>query len=130
MLPFIIVAERRHKIKPVFLGAILLLALSLVSLLGTGTSLPLTLLALFVFFMAFNLLEATLPSLVSKIAPAGGKGTATGIYSTSQFAGAFAGGALGGWLWQSWGLAALLLVRAGVGVLWWRGAPGRRRRGA
>lgn len=119
MLPFIIVAERHHKIKPVFLGAILLLALSLVSLLGTGTSLPLTLLALFVFFMAFNLLEATLPSLVSKIAPAGGKGTATGIYSTSQFAGAFAGGALGGWLWQSWGLVAVLLVSAGLVLLWW-----------
>src|SRR5690625_6487911 len=69
--------------------------------------------------MAFNLLEATLPSLVSKIAPAGGKGTATGIYSTSQFAGAFAGGALGGWLWQSWGLVAVLLVSAGLVLLWW-----------
>lgn len=119
MLPFIIVAERRHKIKPVFLGAIALALLSLLSLLGTGASLPLTLLALFGFFMAFNLLEATLPSLVSKIAPAGGKGTATGIYSTSQFAGAFAGGVLGGWLWQSWGLAAVLLVCAGLVLLWW-----------
>lgn len=119
MLPFIIIAERRRKIKPVFLGAIALLALTLLALLGTGASLPLTLLALFGFFMAFNLLEATLPSLVSKIAPAGGKGTATGIYSTSQFAGAFAGGVMGGWLWQNWGIAAVLLACALLVSLWW-----------
>ncbi|MDQ2078161.1 MFS transporter [Marinimicrobium sp. ABcell2] len=119
MLPFIIVAERRRKMKPVFLGAIALLGLAVLSLLGAGTSLPLTLLALFGFFMAFNLLEATLPSLVSKIAPAGGKGTATGIYSTCQFAGAFAGGVMGGWLWQNWDIAAVLTVCAGLALLWW-----------
>jgi MFS family permease len=119
MLPFIIVAERRRQIKPVFLGAIALLGLAVLSLLAAGGSLLLTLLALFGFFMAFNLLEATLPSLVSKIAPAGGKGAATGIYSTSQFAGAFTGGVLGGWLWQNWDTAAVLIACAGLALIWW-----------
>ena len=96
MLPFLIMAEIKQKIKSVFVGAILLLAIGEI-LLGSGLeNKVIFLIGLFVFFMAFNLLEATLPSLVSKLAPAGGKGTAMGIYSTSQFLGAFLGGVSGG----------------------------------
>jgi len=70
----------------------------------------------FFFFVAFNLLEATLPSLVSKISPVGSKGTAMGLYATSQFFGAFIGGGLGGWLLQGYGVSALLLACFGLAV--------------
>ena len=95
MVPFIIYAERQRQIKRVVLGAIALLALvQPVMWLGMG-SLPWLVAAIVLFFVGFNLLEATLPSLLSKIAPAGGKGTAMGVYSTSQFAGAALGGVIG-----------------------------------
>ena len=125
MLPFIIMAEARRKMKPVFVGAVVLLAVGEL-LLGSGANdHTLFLLGLFVFFMAFNLLEATLPSLVSKLAPAGGKGTAMGIYSTSQFLGAFFGGIFGGlvayyfgyfgvfWMVSALIVVAFLFLRAG-----------------
>jgi len=118
MLPFVIVAEKRRKIKPVFLGAVGLLVLMELALIKAPPSLPLTLGAMFLFFVAFNLLEATLPSMVSKIAPAGSKGTATGIYSTSQVLGVFSGGALSGWLLQHVGLTAPLLLGAVLALIW------------
>lgn len=117
MLPFIILAEKHRRMKPVFLGAIALLGACLLALnLPPSPALVLTL--LFFFFMAFNLLEATLPSLVSKTAPAGGKGTATSIYASCQFFGAFAGGALGGMLLQWWGNSALLVLAALLALTW------------
>jgi MFS family permease len=77
------------------------------------------LVALFLFFTAFNLLEATLPSLMSKVAPAGSKGTASGIYSTCQFLGAFLGGVGGGWLLQYKGVDAVFMVAALLVAVWW-----------
>ena len=70
------------------------------------------------FFIAFNLLEASLPSLISKVAPAGGKGTAMGVYSTSQFLGAGLGGVLGGMLYQQGGLALVFAGCAALCALW------------
>ncbi|UTF59578.1 MFS transporter [Gilvimarinus sp. DA14] len=119
MLPFIIVAEKRRKMKPVFLLAVALLALSLLWLAIVPQGLVWWLIGLFAFFMAFNLLEATLPSLVSKLAPAGSKGTATGIYSTAQFLGAFCGGAAGGIFYQLGGVTLVLGVCTLVVGLWW-----------
>ena len=75
-------------------------------------------LALWVFFSGFNLLEALLPSLVSRVAPAGSKGTAIGVYSSAEFFGAFAGGVLGGGLYGAFGLGAVFLLSAGVLALW------------
>ncbi|MEZ5528817.1 MAG: MFS transporter [Porticoccaceae bacterium] len=72
----------------------------------------------FVFFMGFSLLEATLPSLVSKSAPAGGRGTAMGIYSTSQFLGAFAGGVSGGFVAHHYGYEAVFLMAATMIGIW------------
>ncbi len=98
IIPFIILAEKRRQLKAVFMGAIATLALVELGL----TALPDTVwemtVLLLVFFTAFNLLEATLPSLIAKLAPPDAKGTAMGVYSSSQFLGAFAGGAMGGWL--------------------------------
>ncbi len=116
MVPFIIIAEKRRKIKPIFVAAVALLA-AMIGLMGAMTDSRWGFLAaLFFFFMAFNLLEATLPSLMSKLAPAGAKGTASGIYSTCQFLGAFAGGVSAGWLLQYesvsavFGLCSILVV--------------------
>jgi MFS family permease len=119
MLPFIAVAERKQQTKPVFLGAVALLAVAQVALAQWHAHFALGLTLLFAYFVAFNLLEATLPSLVSKLAPAGAKGTAMGIYSTSQFLGAFAGGAAGGLVLQYWGLTGVFAICGGVALVWW-----------
>ncbi len=113
MLPFVIIAEKRRKIKPVFLGAIGLLTFTEIGFMVAPPNVYATVAALFLFFVAFNVLEATLPSMVSKIAPAGAKGTATGIYSTSQVLGVSSGGAIGGLLLQNVGIHAVF----GLGVV-------------
>ena len=118
MLPFVIIAEKRRQMKPVFLAAVGLLLLSELLLVMLGANRWMGLVTLFLFFIAFNLLEATQPSMVSKIAPAGAKGTATGIYATCQVLGVFGGGALGGWLLQDSGIDAVFYVNAGVSLLW------------
>lgn len=118
MLPFIIVAETRRKMKPVFIGAVVLLALAEIVLAGNIDYRYGFIAGLFLFFMAFNLLEASLPSLVSKLAPAGGRGTAMGIYSTSQFLGAFLGGVVGGYVAWRFGYAEVFWMVA-VSILVW-----------
>lgn len=118
MLPFVIIAEKRRKIKSVFLIAVSLLLLAELALTIVGGSRVLALFVLFVFFIAFNILEATQPSMVSKIAPAGAKGTATGIYSTFQVLGVFGGGALGGWLLQHQGANSVFLLNAALVMVW------------
>ena len=118
MLPFIIVAEKKRLMKPVFVGAVALLAIAeylLGNSLGQKESFVF---GLFLFFMAFNLLEASLPSLVSKVAPAGSKGTAMGIYSTSQFLGAFSGGVTGGYIALEYGYVAVFWLSFAIVLLW------------
>ncbi len=118
MVPFIIVAEKRRKIKPVFVFAVVLLALASWLLGQWQGQIKGFIVALFCFFVAFNMLEATLPSLMSKVAPAGAKGTASGIYSTSQFLGAFAGGVSGGWMLQTYGVLMVFSICALLVVVW------------
>lgn len=118
MLPFMLYAEKKRKIKPVFLSAVGLLTVCTFLLVGySQVALPLVLLV-FGFFVAFNLLEAMLPSLVSKISPAGTKGTAMGLYSTSQFLGAFCGGTIGGWVMQTYSITAVFAFSAGIAAVW------------
>ena len=85
MVPFIIYGEKKRQMKRVLLGAVSVLLVCELYFAFFGSSLRALVLGIVVFFTAFNLLEASLPSLVSKVAPAGGKGTAMGVYSTSQF---------------------------------------------
>ncbi len=118
MVPFIIRAEKKRRMKQVFIGAILTLAIAEIGLLIRTDSVFYTGLVLVVFFTAFNLLEASLPSLVAKISPADRKGTAMGVYSSSQFLGAFAGGLMGGYLYQSWGGDSVLVASAFLVVVW------------
>jgi predicted MFS family arabinose efflux permease len=107
MLPAIIVAEKRDKLKPVFVGSVALMLAAQMSLMGVQASLWGLAAALLAYFVAFNVLEASLPSLISKLAPASAKGTAMGVYNTAQALGLFVGGALGGWLAQNHGFGAL-----------------------
>ena len=118
MVPAIIAAERRNKMKPVFNGAVALLLLVQVGFYAFGSGLwPLaTLLTL--FFIAFNVLEATQPSLISRIAPAQAKGAALGIYNTTQSLGLFLGGALGGSLAQHVGPEAVWLTTGLLSLAW------------
>jgi MFS family permease len=118
MLPFVIIAEKRRKIKPVFLLAVVLILLSEVMFYWVGTSRVMGILSLFIFFVGFNVLEATQPSLVSKIAPAGAKGTATGIYATCQVLGVFGGGALGGYLLSNNGSGSIFIVCSVLTLVW------------
>jgi MFS family permease len=118
MVPFIIQAEARGRMKPVLLGAVLALAVALLGLYGWGRDLMSIAVLLCVFFTAVNLLEAVLPSLVAKIAPAEAKGTAMGVFSSSQFLGAFLGGLAGGWVHQYWGQNGVLLFGAAAAFVW------------
>ena len=118
MVPFVILAEKRGLMKQIFLGAVAGLALAQFALGLFAGQFWGFVAALALFFTAFNLLEATLPSLVSKVAPVDAKGTAMGVYSTSQFGGAFVGGVLGGWVHQQFGLAAVFQAGALVAVVW------------
>ncbi len=118
MLPFIIYGEKKRQMKRVLLGAVSLLLLCELFFWQFGGSLRALVIGSLLFFTAFNLLEASLPSLISKMAPAGGKGTAMGVYSTSQFLGAAVGGLLGGWLFQVGGVDAVFLGCALLCALW------------
>ena len=82
--------------------------------------------ALLLFFTAFNVLEATLPSLISKIAPLSAKGTAMGVYSSVQFLGAFFGAAMGGMLMQNAGGNAVFAFAIGLLLLWLLVASGMK----
>lgn len=118
MVPFIIMAERKRRMKKVFLGGIFFVGLAQLGLSFWYQQFWLMLFCLFMFFTAFNLLEASLPSLVSKIAPPQSKGTAMGFYSSSQFLGAFLGGSLGGVLQGYMGYESVFMLSAIMGLLW------------
>ncbi|WP_090717856.1 MFS transporter [Nitrosomonas sp. Nm166] len=118
IIPAIIYSEKKAKLKFVFIAAIAILAAGQVLLAITSDSVWGTAGALLVFFTAFNLLEASLPSLISKIAPVGAKGTAIGIYSSTQFMGAFAGAAVGGYLFSAFGSDALYAFCGSLVLIW------------
>lgn len=124
ILPAVIVAEKKRRMKEVFVGAVALLLVGLVGLSFLHATLWQLVAGLLLFFIGFNLLEALLPSLVSKICPPGSKGTAMGIYSTSQFLGAFVGGPLGGALSGHLGFAVLFVALALMAGIWLAVAAG------
>jgi MFS family permease len=118
MLPPIFWAERRGRVKPVFLGSIVvMIAVQAASLLWLQSLTGITLILL-AFFVAFNILEAMLPSLISRIAPASARGTAIGVYNTTQALGLFVGGAVGGWLMQHYGEASVFVFGLALVALW------------
>lgn len=118
MIPLIIYGEKKRQLKKVLLATVnILLACSLFFGLDHKSLWPL-LIAMIIFFVAFNTIEAILPSMISKVAKSGAKGTAMGIFSTSQFLGAALGASLGGILINAGGLPAVFIGTAVICVLW------------
>lgn len=118
MVPAIIYGEKKAKLKNVFVAAIalmfgaqLLFASSIHQFWGIVVSLT-------AYFIAFNVLEASLPSIISKVAPAASKGTAMGVYNTSQSLGIFLGGTAGGLLSHHYGFAAVFLFCSVLIAIW------------
>ncbi len=126
MLPPMLLAERRGLQKQVFLGAVMVLIAALGLLMVAQDGLPALVAGLLLFFAAFNLLEATLPSMISKRAPAGAKGTAIGIYGAVQYIGTFVGAASGGWLSQHYATPAVFGFCGILAVVWMGLAIGMR----
>jgi len=118
MVPAIIAAEKYRHMKGVFVSAVATLVISQIMLyFGARNSLAL-LAALVVFFSAFNVMEAILPSLITKVAPAHVKGTAMGLYSSLQFLGIFIGGIVGGLAHQRGGSTAVFVLTALLALIW------------
>jgi MFS family permease len=116
MAPIIMVSERRKRMKPAFLFGIasMMVAQLMMASLGSLSGLAL---AVLIYFIGFNILEAMQPSLVSRWA-SNAKGTALGIYNTTQSAGLFLGGLLGGWILQNMGEAAVFYIGAALIFSW------------
>ena len=120
-------SERQGKVRLLFLVSVALVALVQVGYaLGPDHAWWFGVLLL-LFFTAFNILEALVPSMVSRLAPADARGTALGVYNTTQAIGLFAGGAGGGWAASSFGGSGVFILCAGVMLLWWWVAAGARR---
>lgn len=118
MVPAIIYGEKQSKMKQVFVTAIAVMLLAQIMFAVSISYFWGIVLSLTIYFIAFNLLEASLPSLISKIAPAAAKGTAMGVYNTSQSLGIFVGGALGGYLSHVHGSASVFIFCGVMMVLW------------
>ncbi|WP_333703607.1 MFS transporter [Vibrio hepatarius] len=127
MLPLVIAAEAKGLMKHVLTIVITIIGLATVAM-EWASNVWLFGVTVCLFFVAFNTLEATLPSVVSKLAPVGYRGTAMGVFSTHQFMGAFVGGAGGGWLLQNTSMTMLFSIIGGIWLLWavvsaWQPAP-------
>lgn len=118
MIPAIIVGEKRGLLKPVFIGAVALMLIAQLCFAGLIASFWGIVFSLFAYFVAFNILEASLPSLISKLAPAAAKGTAMGVYNTSQSLGVAAGGLAGGYLAHHYSYSIVFMFCAVLMSVW------------
>jgi len=118
MVPLIIFAEKKRQVKKVFLLSVAITGLSQLFLVFYYNNWISICVSMFVYFVAFNTLEATVPSLISKQAHGTSKGTAMGVYSSSQFLGIFAGGTLAGVIYQGLGVRGIFITNAVIGGVW------------
>jgi len=118
LVPAIIYAEKYRHMKGVFVTSVATLALSQMLFYFGAANFYVLLAALTIFFSAFNVMEASLPSLITKVAPPDAKGTAAGLYSSLQFLGIFVGGVVGGWAHQSGGTAGVFVLTTVIALLW------------
>jgi len=117
MLPILIIAHRGGRYPSMMMVSIALMILAQLVFGLSGATFWMLVAGLWLFFIGFNALEAMLPSLISRLAPAGAKGTVMGVYNSFEFAGIFVGGLLGGWLFGLYGtLGVYLLTAAALGV--------------
>jgi len=119
MLPLIILSEKYKKTKSILLFCIAILILSQGMFYTLKLNFSLFLVILTIFFIAFNSIEAILPSLLSRIAGTSKRGFAMGIFSTSQFLGTFFGGAIGGFIYSIYDLNSVFLLTIFVAIIWW-----------
>ncbi len=117
-IPLIVIAEKKQRVKEIFLAAIITLGIAEFLLWIFAHQLLISALGLLLFFTAFSVLEAFLPSLISRTAPRARKGTALGMYSCAQFLGIFVGGSCGGWLYGAFGLTDVYLFCVILTILW------------
>ena len=118
MIPAIIYAEKRAKLKPVFIGAVALMLLAQIAFALNIHVFWGIVASLFIYFVAFNILEASLPSLISKMSPAASKGTAMGVHNTAQSLGMFLGAVMGGYLSHKMGFSAVFVFCAVLMGVW------------
>ncbi|GAB1139423.1 MAG: MFS transporter [Shewanella algae] len=118
MVPLIIIGVKRNNTKGIFQLALLIMLAALLAMALFSHSLWVLAVAIVAFFTGFNYLEASLPSLIAKFCPVGAKGSAMGVYSTSQFLGAFCGGLLGGGAYQIMGAAGVFTVAVVLLIIW------------
>ncbi|MDC0596355.1 MFS transporter [Candidatus Pseudothioglobus singularis] len=119
MIPLIIISEKFKKTKYILLISILLLISSQIIFFSLNLDFKVFLITLTIFFVAFNTVEALLPSLLSRTASASKRGLAMGIFSTSQFLGTFIGGAIGGFIYDIYNLNSVFLFTIFVAIIWW-----------
>jgi predicted MFS family arabinose efflux permease len=118
MIPFIIKGEKLGKMKQVFIGSIALLMLVQIGFWQFLSNPTILIFLLFAFFLAFNILEASQPSLVSRMAPPASKGAALGVYNTLQALGLASGGFLGGWMSQHVSPSSVFILSAVFSLIW------------
>ena len=126
MVPPVFWGERRGKGKAVFMGSILVMFLVELASALWGRSLASLVLILLFFFTAFNVLEAMLPSLITRIAPVSARGTALGVHNTTQSLGLFAGGGIGGAPMQNFGETSVFVFGMALVAVWLLIAAGMR----
>jgi MFS family permease len=119
MLPMIILAEKYKKTKSMLLVSVGILIVSQILFYNTVLNYTSFFILMTMFFIAFNALEAMLPSLISRTAPTSKRGLAMGMFSTSQFFGAFMGGVFGGWIYNKFGLNSVFLFTTFIAIIWW-----------
>ncbi|WP_416650736.1 MFS transporter [Candidatus Pseudothioglobus sp. Uisw_086] len=119
MLPLIIISEKFKKTKYILLFSIFLLIISQIIFYISSLNFSVFLITLTIFFVAFNTVEAILPSLLSKTASASKRGLAMGIFSTSQFLGTFIGGSIGGLIYDIYDLNSVFLFTIFIAIIWW-----------
>ena len=119
MIPLIIISEKFKKTKYILLLSIFLLIVSQIIFFTANLNFSVFLITLTIFFVAFNTVEAILPSLLSRTASASKRGLAMGIFSTSQFLGTFIGGAIGGLIYDIYDLNSVFLFTIFVAIIWW-----------
>jgi len=119
MVPLIIIAEKLQKTKLILLVSITLLIISQLLFYELKLNFTIFLIILTLFFIAFNTIEAILPSLLSRIASSSKRGLAMGVFSTSQFLGTFFGGAIGGLIYDIFNLNSVFLFTIFMAIIWW-----------
>lgn len=118
MIPFIIITERKRKVKPAFISAVLITLITQLILIYKHHDYNYLQTNLIIYFIAFNFLEANLPSLISKVAPSNIRGTAMGVYSSCQFLGIFIGGSLAGIIFKAYSFSGIFTLNSIALIIW------------